>query len=438
MLLQKALNAFKKRGFSFLIFFVRLVKQNGWGVSKRWLNTYDSTSIKIEKKGSLRAQLLDSSCIKVDKKSTYVKYRKRVIDSEKCSIKTIAFYLPQFHPVPENDLWWGKGFTEWTNVTKALPQFDGHYQPHLPGEFGFYDLRLKEVQQQQIDLARNYGIYGFCYHFYWFDGKRLLEKPLNNILQDKSLNFPFCICWANENWTRRWDGLENEVLMKQSYSKGYALEFIKDIEHMLKDSRYIRVNGKPLLIVYRVLLLPNPAETVEYWRQYCRECGIGEIHLVAAITYDINDPTIYGFDAGVEFPPHQNLSMKIHKPRLRLFNSQFNGTVRCYSSNVTSQIILKNYNFPCYRTVFPSWDNTARKQSGADIFHGSNAKLYKNWLNYAFDSAIETKKNTNSSDGFVFINAWNEWAEGAHLEPDRKYGYAWLDATADVINEYSR
>ena len=184
--------------------------------------------------------------------------------------------------------------------------------------------------------------------------------------------------------------------------------------------------------------MPDPVRTVDCWRQYCRDCGIGEIHLVAAMTYDLKDPCIYGFDAGVEFPPHQHLSMKIHKPLLRLFNPEFKGSTRCYSSTVTSEIVLRKYSFPCYRTVFPSWDNTARKPNDGTIFHGSNTKLYKNWLNHAFDSALDIKKTTKSSDGFVFINAWNEWAEGAHLEPDRKYGYAWLNTTADVIENYSK
>ena len=352
--------------------------------------------------------------------------------SDNSRIRTIAFYLPQFHPIPENDKWWGKGFTEWTNVTKATPQFVGHYQPHLPGELGFYDLRLVDVQKRQIELAKKYGIYGFCFHYYWFSGKRLLERPINQFLADKELDFPFCFCWANENWTRRWDGLENEILIAQSHKKKDVIAFIKDLEFALKDSRYIKVDGKPLLIVYLASNLPNPVETVKCWRNYCVEAGIGDLYLVAAQTFGIIDPRPYGFDAAIEFPPHNEIDEAINDEKVFL-NAGFKGKIYDYKNLVQRKSYTVKPEFEHYPTVFPSWDNEARKPGKGQMFCGSSPDLYQKWFKSACNYA---DANNNPDKKLVFINAWNEWAEGAHLEPDRKYGYAYLQATADVLRQY--
>ena len=219
-------------------------------------------------------------------------------------VRCIAFYLPQFHPIRENDDWWGTGFTEWTNVTRATPLFPGHYQPHLPADMGFYDLRLSEVREQQAALARQYGIHGFCYYHYWFAGRRLLEQPVEAVRASGRPDYPYCFCWANENWTRRWDGADNDILIAQDPNRTDDKRFITDLLPHLRDPRYIRVGGKALLIVYRVGLLPNAKRSAEIWRETARREGVGDLYICAAKTYDTSDPVYYGFDAIVEFPPH--------------------------------------------------------------------------------------------------------------------------------------
>ena len=237
------------------------------------------------------------------KSREFVQRRKDISAKAPTPVKLVAYYLPQYHPFPENDNWWGKGFTEWTNVTKAQPHFVGHYQPRLPADLGFYDLRLPEVQVQQIEMAKQYGVHGFCYYYYWFNGKRLLDSPLRQMLENKKIDFPFCVSWANENWTRGWDGLDEEILIKQEYFREDEVKFIMDIEPILKDDRYIKVDGKPLLIIYGIYVLPNPARAVRTWREYCRKSGLGEIYVAATKRIPGFDPRKYGCDAAIEFPP---------------------------------------------------------------------------------------------------------------------------------------
>jgi glycosyltransferase involved in cell wall biosynthesis len=352
------------------------------------------------------------------------------VDPKTSGVKLIAFYLPQFHPIPENDDWWGKGFTEWTNVSKATPNFRNHYQPHLPGELGFYDLRVPEIQKRQIELARKYGIYGFCFHYYWFGGRRLLERPLNQFLENHDWDFPFCLCWANENWTRRWDGLENEILIEQTHPEDEYLTFIRDIAPIFSDNRYIRINGKPLLIVYRINLLPNPRQAVDIWRTECKKMGVGDVYLVAAQSFGITDPRPYGFDAAVEFPPHNLWSTQISRDRVEVTNLNFTGSIFDYDKAVQQMINMRAPDYTLFRTVMPAWDNTARKQNDGFSFINSTPAGYKKWLTH---SIRYSKRFLPADKRFIFVNSWNEWGEGAYLEPDRLYGYAFLQATAEAI-----
>jgi lipopolysaccharide biosynthesis protein len=346
--------------------------------------------------------------------------------------RLIAFYLPQFHPIPENDEWWGKGFTEWTNVTKAQPLFDGHYQPRLPTDLGFYDLRLRETRREQIALAKKFGIYGFCYHYYWFSGARLLEKPVEDMLADPESDMPFCLCWANENWTRRWDAKEHEILIAQKYAPGDDREFIRGMIPYFQDPRYIRLNGAPLLIVYRPQQLPNSRKSTQIWRDVCASAGIPELHLCAALTHGNEDYQKYGFDSGVQFPPH-NLKLNTINSQID-FIDRFRGRVFNYPDIARSYLAQEYKHDRVFRTVFPSWDNTARRSDRATIVLNGTPENYEHWLSRAIGRACESSQD---SDRLVFINAWNEWAEGCHLEPDGVYHAAFLESTLRAVTGQS-
>lgn len=345
--------------------------------------------------------------------------------------RLIAFYLPQFHAIPENDAWWGKGFTEWTNVRPAQPMFPGHYQPHEPLDLGYYDLTDIAAQQRQIELAKLYGVGGFCFYWYWFGGQRLLEKPVENWLNNPELDFPFCICWANENWTRRWDGKDAEVLMGQNHSPEDDLAFIAELGPYLRDARYIRIDGKPLVLVYRPSLLPDPAATAGRWRDWCRKNGIGEIYLAYTQSFELADPKTYGFDAAIEFPPN-NASPTVLTDRIKDLDPEFNGIVYDWNSYVDRS---RNYPQPDYRlirSVCPAWDNTARRKKGGAIFLNNTPEEYATWLGNAITRTLADAPTLD--ERIIFCNAWNEWAEGAHLEPDTRFGYAWLETTRNALD----
>jgi lipopolysaccharide biosynthesis protein len=340
--------------------------------------------------------------------------------------RLIAFYLTQFHPTPENDLWWGKGFTEWTNVTKAKPLFEDHYQPHLPSDLGFYDLRVRETRHEQISMAKRYGIDGFCYHYYWFSGKRILNRPLDDMLSDPESDMPFCLCWANESWTRRWDGADHEVLIAQKYAPEDDLGFIKSLVPFFKDKRYIRVEGKLFLIVYQPQHLPDPHKSAALWRDFCEKLGLGELHICAALTHGNEDYSKFGFDSGVEFPPH-NLRCGNINGEVR-FHDPFRGNLMQYAT-IAQSFLSRKYAAPrVFKGVFPSWDNTSRVNERALIVLNGTPANYEHWL----ASTIDLVGTANGSDEMIFINAWNEWAEGCHLEPDRIFHHGFLRATRNA------
>ena len=344
-------------------------------------------------------------------------------------VRLIAFYLPQFHAIPENDLWWGKGFTEWTNVTKAVPRFAGHYQPRLPGELGFYDPTQPDILRRQATLARRYGIAGFCFHHYWFGGKRLLEKPLEVLLDNPDIDMPFCLNWANESWTRRWDGHEKTVLLGQQHSPEDDVAFARSLEPYFRDPRYIRIMGRPLLMLYRPGILPDAAATVSRWRTHFREAGLGDPYIAMVQAFGEGDPAKYGMDAAVGFPPFWVSTPKVED--LSLFDPKHRGEVLDYAALADGTIASYAANDRVFPGVCPSWDNEARRPGRGVCFTGSTPETYGRWLGAACNTAMRA---FSGDERLVFINAWNEWAEGAYLEPDRHFGHAYLAQTARVLS----
>jgi len=355
------------------------------------------------------------------------------------ALRAIAIYLPQFHPIQENDEWWGKGFTEWTNVAKAKPRFPGHYQPQLPADLGFYDLRLPEIRQQQADMARQYGIHGFCYYHYWFNSRRILERPFEEVLASGSPDFPFCLCWANENWTKRWDGRETDVLLKQEYSEQDDLDHIRYLAKVFADPRYIRVDGKPVFIIYRTELFPDIQRTTDTWREEAHRLGIGELYLVRVERFarSIN-PIQLGFDAAMEFQPdlatYPNRVLGGRKryllDKLGLQSSPYQrDEIYLYEDYINKAMDKAKVDYKRFPCVTPAWDNSARRKENALIIHDSTPALYERWLKHTIDTFVPYSKEEN----LIFINAWNEWAEGNHLEPCRKWDRQYLEATARAL-----
>lgn len=373
-------------------------------------------------------------------KSEFVELNEEKIELSENNTKLISFYLPQFHSFPSNDDWFGRGFTEWSNSTKAVPQYTGHHQPHLPIDVGFYNLETDTIMKRQIELAKQYGIYGFSFYYYWYSGKKIMEKPIQNFLANKSLDMPFFMFWANENWSHLWgNGADEEILYKQEIVDGDAEKFMADILPYMKDDRYIKIDNKPLLIIYNPEIYPLNVLTafVDRIRQIAKENGFVDLY-INTIMKPFMEKGVYKdylntihFDGVVEFLPGcmHNLFEKSNKKYL---NPLFKGNCFDVKEFVEKERYLYNSDSRVFKGIFPMWDNTARRcYKGATIFE-SSPELYKKWLKNIMNW---TKKNNPKNEQFVFVNAWNEWAEGAHLEPDTKYGYAYLQATKEALEE---
>lgn len=353
--------------------------------------------------------------------------------------RTVAFYLPQFHTIPENDEWWGEGFTEWTNVRQARPLFKGHYQPHVPGELGYYDLGDRMVREEQATLAARYGIDAFCYYHYWFAGRRLLERPFDEVLASGRPDLPFCLCWANEPWTRTWDGSSDNVLVDQHYSAEDDRRHIDWLLDAFADDRYLRVDGRPLFLVYRAGVLPDPAATTRLWRERAARAGLPGLFLCRVEShFEAGDPRPLGFDAAVEFQPafgHMPLSRRQRfAPRrvlARLGVAPQSGSYVAvdYDDLVRTMLARERPTYPRFPCVTPEWDNTPRRPYGAYMLTGSTPERFGEWV------AEVTRRLASEPPErrLLFVNAWNEWGEGCHLEPSERWGVAYLEALAKAI-----
>lgn len=353
--------------------------------------------------------------------------------------RVIALYLPQFHPIPENDEWWGKGFTEWTNTAKAKPLFKGHYQPHVPADLGFYDLRLPEARAAQAEMAREFGIEAFCYYHYWFGGTRLLQRPFEEVLESGQPDFPFCLCWANQTWTGVWHGAPNRVLIEQTYPG--MDDHRRHFEYLLKaflDSRYVRVDGKPVLVVYDPKRLPESKKVTDFWRDLAIKAGLPGLHLVAEHKYPDWDPKEAGFDSvvNVRLPPRRTdlqrkTSWKKPMLKLRYWYKDWRNlpTIHPYDT-VTKHLISERVqgieSYPC---VIPNWDNTPRSGTNGLVLQGSTPALFRSHFRHALEKVADLPEERR----FVFVKSWNEWAEGNHLEPDLRFGLQYLEALRDEL-----
>lgn len=344
--------------------------------------------------------------------------------------RAIALYLPQYHPIPENDAWWGKGFTEWTNAAKARPLYRGHYQPHLPADLGFYDLRVPETRALQAEMARNHGIEGFCYYHYWFAGKRLLNRPFDEVAASGQPNFPFCLCWANQTWTGVWHGLDSKILIEQTYpGDADHQKHFGTLLPAFKDPRYIRVEGKPLFVVFMPAAVPNPQETWALWRRMASDAGLGGLYILGNSTSSIpEDLRSLGYDGTVQSPniKFKQWSRSWRNPIARVRQS-LDARRRIPNRFDMREFFKKNapqrQNWPSYPCLVHAWDNTPRSGARGIVYENSSPELFRSMLQAAIGAVAHEPWDRR----LIFLKSWNEWAEGNHLEPDTRDGKAFLE-----------
>jgi glycosyltransferase involved in cell wall biosynthesis len=345
--------------------------------------------------------------------------------------KVVAMYLPQFHCIPENDEWWGEGFTEWTNVARGLPRFAGHYQPHLPGALGYYDLRRTEAMAKQVALAKQAAIEGFCFYYYNFSGRRLLEHPIDLFLSQKDWDLSFCLMWANENWTRTWDGLDSQILIKQDFEEKSDRLIVADVVRHMRDARYIRIGGRPLFFIYRPGVIPQAKARIAHWRELFAEHGEHPLIFMAQGFGDY-DPAKFGLDGAIEFPPHKHATdLRPVNGSLKVLDPDFTGSYFAYDDLVAASVSMRPPEFPLIRTALPTWDNEARRPGRGMGFVDSTPEKFERWLRTLID--YSRAHPVAPAEHWVLVKAWNEWAEAAHLEPDLYWGHAYLNATKRAI-----
>jgi hypothetical protein len=363
-----------------------------------------------------------------------------MIDKQKARL--IAFYLPQFHPIPENDEWWSRGFTEWTNVAKARPLFKGHYQPHVPADLGFYDLRVPEVRAAQATLARQHGLEGFCYWHYWFGGKRLLERPFQEVVQSGEPDFPFCLAWANESWTGVWNGEPNKILLEQTYpgAEDYARHFNSLLE-AFADERYLKIDGKPLFVIYLPDSLPEPERFTDLWRDLAVKAGLKGMHFVGIVNQPWSQTP--GFDGYTYHLPGTFLQTLPKRKRERLIRKARGGAltnllpgiaasplVVSYASVVAGALKSIQFDSSHYPSILPNWDSTPRHGRNGLVLQDSTPELFRVHLR----EAIDLMQTREPDQRLIFVKSWNEWAEGNYLEPDLCFGSRYLEVIREELS----